>query len=124
MGRLHPIACVSAETNPDDLGNAELSRLEDVGVNRVSVGVQSFDDSLLKEMQRYEKYGSGQQIRTRLKSVAGTFDTLNIDMIFNRVVFVAVERFQNVIGRLDEGFAKIAPVIFLWTSMLTHSVHQ
>ena len=34
-------------------------------------------------MQRYEKYGSGEQIRARLKSIAGTFDTLNIDMIFN-----------------------------------------
>jgi coproporphyrinogen III oxidase-like Fe-S oxidoreductase len=83
LRRLHPIACVSVETNPDDLGNAGLSRLEEVGVNRVSVGVQSFDDALLREMQRYEKYGSGQQIRTRLKSVAGRFDTLNIDMIFN-----------------------------------------
>ena len=80
---LHPIACVSIETNPDDIGDAGLSRLKEAGVNRLSVGVQSFDNTLLKEMQRYEKYGSGEQIRARLKSIAGTFDTLNIDMIFN-----------------------------------------
>ncbi|MDY6862861.1 MAG: coproporphyrinogen III oxidase, partial [Thermodesulfobacteriota bacterium] len=44
---------------------------------------QSFDDSLLKIMERYEKYGSGYEIIKRLESAHGVFDTLNIDMIFN-----------------------------------------
>ncbi len=79
----HDIECVSIETNPDDLSETGIHRTEEAKVNRVSVGVQSFDDSLLKEMQRYDKYGSGAQIRERLKAVAGQFDTLNIDMIFN-----------------------------------------
>jgi len=34
-------------------------------------------------MQRYEKYGSGEQIRRRLAHAQASFDTLNIDMIFN-----------------------------------------
>lgn len=79
----HDIECVSIETNPDDLSETAIHRTAEAKVNRVSVGVQSFDDSLLKEMQRYDKYGSGAQIRERLKAVAGQFDTLNIDMIFN-----------------------------------------
>lgn len=80
---LHPITRVSAETNPDDLDTGNLPRLRDAGVNRLSVGVQSFDDGLLREMQRYSKYGSGSQIRQRLKSAQGVFETLNVDMIFN-----------------------------------------
>jgi coproporphyrinogen III oxidase-like Fe-S oxidoreductase len=80
---LHPIARVSIETNPDDLDDERLPELQAVGVNRISVGVQSFDDDLLREMQRYEKYGSGEQIRDRLCKVRGRFDTLNVDMIFN-----------------------------------------
>ena len=80
---LHDIDCVSIETNPDDLSDAGIFRTDGVEVNRVSVGVQSFDDTLLKEMQRLEKYGSGEDIRARLKAFAGQFDTLNIDMIFN-----------------------------------------
>jgi coproporphyrinogen III oxidase-like Fe-S oxidoreductase len=79
----HPLERVSVETNPDDLANANLSELRDVGVNRLSVGVQSFDDSLLREMHRYEKYGSSAQIRDRLLAARGLFDTLNVDMIFN-----------------------------------------
>lgn len=80
---LHPVSRVSIETNPDDLDDERLPDLHDVGVNRLSVGVQSFDDDLLREMQRFEKYGSGEQILERLQRVQGQFDTLNIDMIFN-----------------------------------------
>lgn len=79
----HDVERVSIETNPDDLDEDGLRKLKDVGVNRVSVGVQSFDDSLLKEMQRYDKYGSSQHIMRRLKAASGIFNTLNVDMIFN-----------------------------------------
>ena len=80
---LHPVQAVSVETNPDDLEKRGIRRLGDVGVNRVSVGVQSFDDVLLGEMQRLEPYGSGAEIARRLKKAQGRFDTLNVDMIFN-----------------------------------------
>jgi len=79
----HPMSRVSVETNPDDLDDNKLPQLHDVGVSRLSVGVQSFDDKLLKEMQRYDKYGSSDEIRRRLNHVQGTFETLNVDMIFN-----------------------------------------
>ena len=80
---LHPMSRISAETNPDDLDDSKLLQLHDVGVNRLSVGVQSFDDKLLQEMQRYDKYGSGDEIRRRLNHVQDKFETLNVDMIFN-----------------------------------------
>ena len=52
-------------------------------VNRLSVGVQSFDDGLLKQMDRYDKYGSGEEIFERIKVAAPYFLSLNVDMIFN-----------------------------------------
>ena len=74
---------VSVETNPNHLTEINIAALKRAGVNRLSVGVQSFDDSLLKSMDRYDKYGSGAEIRDRLKGIRGIFDTLNADMIFN-----------------------------------------
>ena len=74
---------ISVETNPNHLTEVNIEGLKKSGVNRLSVGVQSFDDDLLKAMDRYEKYGSGETIITRLKVVLGRFDTLNADMIFN-----------------------------------------
>jgi len=74
---------ISLETNPNHLTDEIVTILKDGGVNRLSVGVQSFQDELLKQMERYHKYGSGSQIQERLAKYSGTFDTLNVDMIFN-----------------------------------------
>ena len=79
----HAVASVSVETNPDHLRPDSLQRLQDAGVTRLSVGVQSFDDELLKAMHRYEPYGSGAETVRRIKQASGSFDTLNVDMIFN-----------------------------------------
>jgi coproporphyrinogen III oxidase-like Fe-S oxidoreductase len=73
---------VSTETNPNHLIPEILDPLKD-RVQRMSVGVQSFDDGLLKEMDRYDKYGSGAEILERLQSLEGFFHSLNVDMIFN-----------------------------------------
>lgn len=74
---------ISVETNPNHLTDETLALLKHAGVNRLSVGVQSFQDPLLRQMERYAKYGSGEAIGRRLGQIAGRFDTLNADMIFN-----------------------------------------
>lgn len=81
---LFPIKRISVETNPNHLSSQRLSDLIDMGVNRLSVGVQSFDDKLLKAMGRYDRYGGGSEILDRLQHASGIFDTLNVDMIFNQ----------------------------------------
>ena len=82
--RLFSVREISVETNPKDLRPDLLHALRDVGVTRLSVGVQSFDDQLLREMERYEKYGSGAEIATHIRAAAGLFPTLNVDLIFNQ----------------------------------------
>jgi menaquinone C8-methyltransferase len=74
---------ISVETNPNHLTDKNMAALKRIGVNRLSVGIQSFDDRLLKSMDRYEKYGSGEAIAGRLSQAMGHFDTLNADMMFN-----------------------------------------
>jgi coproporphyrinogen III oxidase-like Fe-S oxidoreductase len=74
---------ISVETNPNHLTEPVLASLKRAGVSRLSVGVQSFDDGLLRAMDRYEKYGSGADIAEGLKAAQGRFKTLNADMMFN-----------------------------------------
>jgi coproporphyrinogen III oxidase-like Fe-S oxidoreductase len=81
--RLWPVRAIAVETNPNHLHEPLLGMLADSGVSRLSVGVQSFDDRLLRQMDRYEKYGSGAQIRELLAAARGRFRTLNVDMIFD-----------------------------------------
>ncbi|MDW7711281.1 MAG: coproporphyrinogen III oxidase family protein [Deferrisomatales bacterium] len=79
---LYAVREVSCETNPNHLIPEVVDALCE-RVQRLSVGVQSFDDGLLRQMDRYDKYGSGEQILDRLQRNAGRFHSLNVDMIFN-----------------------------------------
>lgn len=80
---LFPVRQVSVETNPNHLREEVIQVLESAGVDRLSVGIQTFDNDLLRAMGRYTPYGSGEQIRERLRFARGRFGTLNADMIFN-----------------------------------------
>jgi len=74
---------VSVETNPDRLQKEAFLDLVKAGVKRISVGIQSFDDSLLKQIGRFHKYGSGEELKRRVLDVMGIVQTLNLDMIYN-----------------------------------------
>ena len=82
-GELFPIKDISVETNPNHLTSENIEILQKSKVKRLSVGVQTFNDEMLKKIGRYEKYGSGKVIAERLKNTQGLFHTLNADMIFN-----------------------------------------
>ena len=79
---LFSIKEVSCETNPNHLTKEILGELKG-RVDRMSVGVQSFDDRLLRQMSRYEKFGSGDQILEIIQNAVGILPSLNIDMIYN-----------------------------------------
>ncbi|MBT3271698.1 MAG: radical SAM protein, partial [Spirochaetales bacterium] len=73
---------VSVETNPSDLSSEVIDQLKDVGVNRLSVGVQTFNGRLLDSVNRIGQYESMELLKSRLSELRGVFDTLNIDLIF------------------------------------------
>lgn len=71
---------ITLEANPDDINKKALSDWKDMGINRLSIGVQSFIDAELKWMNRThsatESLGS-----VRAAQDAG-FDNLTIDLIY------------------------------------------
>lgn len=73
---------VSCETNPNHL-SAEYTTQLSKRVHRLSVGVQSFQDDLLKQMDRFHKFGSAAETLDRIRAAAPLFPSLNVDMIFN-----------------------------------------
>ena len=103
---LFDIGDVSTETNPNHLTDEVLGPLEG-HVQRLSVGVQSLDDGLLKQMRRYDKYGSARQILTGLEAARGRLPTFNVDMIFN-LPSLTDEILENDLELLiDHGAAQI-----------------
>lgn len=79
---LFPIQEVSCETNPNHLTQPVVALLK-TRVQRLSVGVQSFNSKLLSEMQRCETVTSVEELQARIRRFAPEFTCLNVDMIFN-----------------------------------------
>jgi coproporphyrinogen III oxidase-like Fe-S oxidoreductase len=73
---------VSCETNPNHLTPDRLGQLQG-RVQRLSVGVQSFDDGLLAAMRRRDRYGTGAEAFAAVAAAVGSLPVLNIDLIYN-----------------------------------------
>ncbi len=82
---------ISLETTPSELTPENVARLKASGIKRLSIGVQSFDDSMLNAMGR--TICMGKETKERLLLAQGQFATLNIDLIFN-FPFQTLEKFQ------------------------------
>ena len=71
---------VSIELNPSDVTEELTDALMDVGVNRVSLGVQSFDDDLLAFLGRRHSSRQSSEAINNLRD--GGFNNLSIDLIY------------------------------------------
>jgi oxygen-independent coproporphyrinogen-3 oxidase len=71
---------VSLEANPGRISREHLAGLRALGVNRLSIGVQSFDDDELLSLDRIHSSGDATEA-FRLARTAG-FDNVNLDLIF------------------------------------------
>lgn len=71
---------ITVEANPDDLSNETLSALRKVGVNRLSIGIQSFDDEVLKALNRVHNGTAARESVTRAQDYG--FDNISIDLIY------------------------------------------
>lgn len=78
--RLSPEAEITLECNPDDISGTWLEQIRSLPVNRLSLGVQTFNDRLLQFLQRRH---TGLQARqaVQLCQQAG-FDNISIDLIY------------------------------------------
>lgn len=77
---LAPDAEVTIEANPDDVTPEWIALLKDTPVNRISMGVQSLDDDILRILHR--RHTARQAIAAvRLLQEAG-YDNLSLDLIY------------------------------------------
>ena len=75
--RLADGAEITAEANPDDLDTGKLASLLDAGVNRLSIGVQSLDDDLLRLLGR--RHSAREALDAFRAARKAGFDNVSID---------------------------------------------
>jgi len=74
-----PAAEITVEANPESAGDETLMRLAAAGVNRLSLGVQSFDDERLTRLGRLHDSACARDAVQRARSL---FPEVNLDLIF------------------------------------------
>ncbi len=70
---------ISVEANPDGLDDERLHVLRSNGVNRLSLGVQSFDDAVLRTLERTH---TGNQAMQTVERCGKWFPNVSLDLIF------------------------------------------
>lgn len=78
--KLQKNAEFTMEANPESLTFDKLKIMQDYGVNRISMGVQSFNDDILKKIGRI--HTSKQVYRCIADARKAGFDNMSIDLIF------------------------------------------
>jgi oxygen-independent coproporphyrinogen-3 oxidase len=76
-----PDAEITLEANPTSIEAGRFRGYGQAGVNRVSIGVQSFDDAALKFLGREH---SAEQARTAIELARNIFPRLSFDLIYAR----------------------------------------
>ena len=78
--RLAPDAEITMEANPGALESGRLAGYREAGVNRLSLGAQSFDDAALARIGRIH---DADRIRRAFREArAAGFDNINLDLMF------------------------------------------
>lgn len=72
---------ITMETNPGTVSKSKLKEFKDIGINRLSVGIQSFHDDELKFLTRI--HNSKSAIETIENAASAGFDNISLDLIFN-----------------------------------------
>ncbi|MFO7445226.1 MAG: radical SAM family heme chaperone HemW [Ignavibacteriaceae bacterium] len=72
---------ITLETNPGTVDNKKLELFLAAGINRISVGIQSFDDKDLKFLTRIHDKETA--VNTIFNASKAGFDNISIDLIFN-----------------------------------------
>lgn len=78
--RVDPRAEITVEANPETIRIAKLRRLRRLGVNRISIGVQSFSDDTLRNLGR--SHSADQAARAIALARDAGFERINIDLMF------------------------------------------
>lgn len=88
---------ITLEANPNDLNREYLSALRRLGLNRISIGMQSANENELELFKR--RHDNDAVVRAVSAARAGGFDNLNLDLIYG-FPHQTLESWQNTLSQM------------------------
>lgn len=91
---INPKAEITLEANPDDINPSKLKEWKQASINRLSIGIQSFNESHLRYMNR--AHNSLQGISSVIQSQEAGFNNITIDLIYGFPELSDEQWMQNI----------------------------
>ena len=91
---------ITLECNPESITEDKIEGYRKLGVNRISIGVQSLDNEILKIIGRIH---DREEVFEKFKIVEKYFDNISVDMMFglpNQTVEILKNNLEEVVGNL------------------------
>ena len=111
-----PDAEVTMEANPGTFEAARFQGYRDAGVNRLSIGVQSFDDAKLAALGRVH---GADEARAALAAALAIFPTVNVDLMYA----LPGQSLEGALADVREAVASGAPHISAYHLTLEPDTH-
>lgn len=96
---------ITLEANPDDITDDALQSWKDTGINRLSIGVQSFSDEELKWMNRAH---NSSEAKKSLQLAVSLFENITIDLIYGSPLLSDSMWKQNVDRAIETGIPHVS----------------
>ena len=96
---------ITLETNPDDIFEEKLLGWKETGINRLSIGIQSFFDEDLKWMNRAH---NAEQAVGSLQLAIQQFNNITIDLIYGTPLLTDAKWKQNVETAISLGIPHLS----------------
>lgn len=97
---------ITLEINPDTIDREKMSSLKQIGVNRMSVGIQSFDDDDLKYLGRRHDSRHAMQVLDDLKHT--DFEKITLDLIYGMPTLTEEKWNKNLDIFFSTGFSHLS----------------
>ncbi len=97
---------ITLETNPDDIRSDALGAWKSMGINRLSIGIQAFQDDLLKAWNR--SHSSAQAKEAIALSQKAGFQNITVDLIYGGSGLTDEDWIENIQTIIKSGIPHIS----------------
>ncbi len=97
---------ITLEANPDDVTTANVAAWKSIGINRLSIGIQAFQDDLLKAWNR--SHSSAQALDAIELVQKGGIENITADLIYGGPGLSDEDWIANIQRLLDSGIPHIS----------------